>query len=99
MAMKVFIYENDFRLGHGHFASVDGFKLREYEGHKHLEAVRDEKGRIYGTVYEMDKMSLGFMDAYYGVGVLHERITVTATLQGGQEIKVEMYEFTHAELV
>ena len=97
--MKLFIYDDDFRLGYGLFASVCGFKFVEYKGHKNLEAVADENGRIYGTIYDMDKTTIDFMDVYYGESVMHQRIQVTASLEGGQKIKVEMYEFIHAELV
>lgn len=96
--MKIFLYD-EWRLGHGYFASVDGFKLIKYADHERLEAIPDEDGRIYGTVYEVDKMSLEMLDAFYGVNTLHRRITVTVTLQGGQKITAQMYESLHAELV
>ena len=96
--MKIFLYD-DWRLGYGHFASVDGFKLTQYKDHDNLEAIREEDGRIYGYIYEVDEMSLDMLDAYYGVDTLHRRITVTATLQGGQKIEVQMYESLHAEMV
>ncbi len=97
--MKVFIYEDDFKLGHGMFACVDGFRLAEHPGHERLEAIKDSAGCVYGTIYEMDEMSLDMMDLYYGVGVMHNRIPATAKLQGGDEVEVQMYEFIHVELV
>ena len=97
---KVFVYEEEvFQLGVGLFASVEGFRLAKYKGHKSMEVIRDESGRLYGTIYDMDELSITLMDAYYGEGLLHNRITVDATLQGGDKIEVEMYEFIHAELV
>jgi hypothetical protein len=97
--MKVFIYEDNFELGHGTYACVDGYKLVEHKGHKHIEAIQDENGRIHGYIHEISCDDLKMMDIFYGVGVLHKRLTTTAKLAGGAEIPVELYEFIHAELV
>lgn len=97
--MRVFLYDRRIELGTAQFASVDGFKLVSSGFNKCPEAIRDDKNKIYGYIYNINSDILDMLDTYYGLGIkLHKRIMVKAVLKGGVDVSAYMYEF-NMELV
>ena len=96
---KVFLYDSQVDLGTGQFASIGGFKLITVGRNSGAEAIKDENGKVYGYIYDVNDGVLDSLDMYYGLGLeLHERIKTTATLEGGSVVDVYMYEY-NMELV
>ena len=96
---NVFLYDDKLDLGVGRFASVGGFELVQAGAGACPEAIKDDSGKIYGYIYEINDEMLEMLDMYYGLGVnLHERILVDAVLEGGVIISTYMYEY-NMELV
>jgi len=90
--MRVFLYGNTFDFGIGDWAVVRGFEL-VIDKDKEPEAVKSEDGCVYGRIYNVDNSVMESLDAYHGIGIgLHERITVTAILEGNRRERVFMYE-------
>ena len=96
---NIFLYDDQIDLGIGQFASVAGFKLVASGRNEVPEAIKDDESMVYGYIHQVDPGIIDMLDTFYGLGIdLHERVAVTATLQGGTPISVYMYEFKHVEM-
>lgn len=96
---NIFLYDEQIDLGMGQFASVAGFKLVASGRNETPEAIEADDGVVYGYIHEVSTGILEMLDTFYGLGVdLHDRVMVTATLQGGKQVSTYMYEFNYVEV-
>jgi gamma-glutamylcyclotransferase (GGCT)/AIG2-like uncharacterized protein YtfP len=86
---KIFLYHNPWLQNEeGKFASVAGFRLETPDA-----AIRQKGSKVYGRVFDVEDWFINDMDLFNSIIIGYSRIQVIATLGGGEEVLVHMYEY------